>query len=126
MNPYDRLNHHLDEWTAYQKGQPRKTDPLLDGQDFLAGYLSSLGFHPYHTPVHDAEAGITRLPFLDEYWTRPGIIHVSDDDLAYQDIRVLQRQVASCLKEAHRRDELHRLVNLPKVSNLRAIYERGA
>jgi len=123
-DPYKRIHNHLDEYRDYIKSQPQRVRPD-EAIEMTSGFLSTIGFHDHHVPVFDVDQFTYRFPFLDEYWTRPGVVYIDPDEMSRFDTRRFQTRLFSCLAEADRQGRLSRLIDKGKVSNVRALIDRG-
>jgi hypothetical protein len=91
------------------------------------GLLSSIGFYDGKSrdgketrmlePV--LEKGVFFFPFLDEYWTHPGRVFIEANKVKETRMMTFKLQLADCLREAVRRDELYKLVDPSKRPDLR-------
>lgn len=110
----NRLSQALTEYENWQRTQRRS----LEGGDVteaLRGFVDSCGFHSWIQPIYIEEKGIWRIPELDTYWTRAGIVHLEEREASAFEFGRLHFQIYSCLREAWKRDELVHLISPKRV-----------
>lgn len=116
MTVSDQKNHER-EYTDYQNSLPGYMKPE-DYGEFVKGFFSTIGTFRRFPIIWEPRYRIFRFPWLDDYWTRAGVVFLEEQEVQKTMLNRLRLQIASCLREANRRGDLNTIIDDSKGSNL--------